>query len=101
MEACDAVSLLRRRRPKLGRAYVGVEHILLGLLKVEDCVAAQVLMSLGITLGNAHGRLLKLVSAGPEQEPPDAHGRGPFVALGRRVLDCRSLRGRSRCCRWL
>lgn len=87
MEACDAVSVAQEEAAKLGRAYVGVEHILLGLLKVEHGVAAQVLMSLGITLDNAHGRLLRLVSAGTEQEPPDAHGRGPFVALGRRVLD--------------
>ena len=47
MEACDAVSVAQDEAVKLGGAYVGVEHILLGLLKVEDGVAAQVLMSLG------------------------------------------------------
>jgi ATP-dependent Clp protease ATP-binding subunit ClpA len=86
-EACDAVSLAQEEAAQLARGYVGVEHILLGLLKGEDGVAGQVLMSLGITLGNARERLLKLVPAGAEQDPPDAHGRGPFVQLGRRVLD--------------
>jgi ATP-dependent Clp protease ATP-binding subunit ClpC len=60
---------------------------LLGLLRGADGVAVEVLMSLGITLGSARGRLLELVPPGAEQEPPDAQGRSPFVRLGQRVLE--------------
>ena len=37
----------------LGHNYVGTEHILLGLLREDEGVAAQVLMNLGLTLGGS------------------------------------------------
>jgi ATP-dependent Clp protease ATP-binding subunit ClpC len=87
VEACNAVSVAEEEAAQMGRGYVGVEHILLGLLRGENGVAAQVLTSLGITLGSARERLLMLVPPGAEQKPPDAHGPSPFVRVGRRVLE--------------
>ena len=87
IEACEAVSLAQEEAAQLGRGYVGAEHILLGLLRGQDGVAAQVLTSLGITRGTARERLLMLVPPGAEQKPPDAHGASPFIRVGQRVLD--------------
>jgi uncharacterized damage-inducible protein DinB len=43
--------------------YVGSEHLLLGLLREETGIAAQVLNSLGVTLDNARAEIGKLLSA--------------------------------------
>lgn len=48
---------------KLGHNYIGTEHILLGLLREGEGVAAQVLKNLGINLENAQGEVLKLLGA--------------------------------------
>jgi len=45
----------------LNHKYLGTEHILLGLLRVQDGVAAQVLMSLGLKLEDARSEILKLL----------------------------------------
>jgi ATP-dependent Clp protease ATP-binding subunit ClpA len=46
---------------RLHYKYVGTEHILLGLLGVEDCVAAQVLVSLGLSLEVARQEVVELL----------------------------------------
>ncbi len=60
---------------ELNHSYVGTEHLLLGLLREEKGVAAQVLESLGVGLDRAREQTLKLLgtdvpSAG---EGPGAH----------------------------
>lgn len=42
----------------LGHNYVGSEHVVLGLLRVEDCTAVRVLGSMGITTGSARTAVL-------------------------------------------
>ena len=49
---------------RLGHNYVGTEHLLLGLLGVEDSTASRVLVNLGIVLGDAREELLMLLGAG-------------------------------------
>lgn len=46
---------------RLGHNYVGTEHILLGLIREGEGVAAQVLMSLGVDLEKARRQTLKLL----------------------------------------
>jgi ATP-dependent Clp protease ATP-binding subunit ClpC len=46
---------------ELSHSYVGTEHLLLGLLREEKGVAAQVLESLGVTLEQARDQTLKLL----------------------------------------
>lgn len=41
--------------------YIGTEHLLLGLLRVEDGVAAQVLMNLGLTLEDVRAQVTNLL----------------------------------------
>jgi ATP-dependent Clp protease ATP-binding subunit ClpC len=52
---------------ELNHAYVGTEHLLLGLLAEEKGIAAQALHSLGVTLREARAQTLSLLgSPGPE-----------------------------------
>jgi ATP-dependent Clp protease ATP-binding subunit ClpC len=52
----------------LNHNYVGTEHLLLGLLREQDGVAAQVLMNLGIKLEEVREEVLNLLGAGVESE---------------------------------
>ncbi|ELZ1602987.1 ATP-dependent Clp protease ATP-binding subunit [Listeria monocytogenes] len=55
---------------KLGHTYVGTEHILLGLIREGEGVAARVLSNLGISLNKARQQVLQLLGGG------DATGAG-------------------------
>ena len=48
----------------LNHNYVGTEHLLLGLLREQDGVAAQVLMNLGLKLDEVREEVLNLLGAG-------------------------------------
>jgi len=52
----------------LNHNYVGTEHLLLGLLREQDGVAAQVLMNLGLKLEEVREEVLNLLGAGMEAE---------------------------------
>ncbi|MBX3315694.1 MAG: ATP-dependent Clp protease ATP-binding subunit [Phycisphaeraceae bacterium] len=52
----------------LNHNYVGTEHLLLGLLREHDGVAAQVLMNLGLKLEEVREEVLNLLGAGTESE---------------------------------
>jgi len=56
----------------LSHNYVGTEHILLGLLREHDGVAAQVLMNLGLKLEEVREEVLNLLGAGVDSEEPAA-----------------------------
>ncbi len=61
----------------LNHNYVGTEHLLLGLLREQDGVAAQVLMNLGLRLEDVREEVLNLLGAGIETEeggPPAPPG---------------------------
>jgi len=53
----------------LNHNYVGTEHILLGLLRESEGIAAQVLMNLGLKLEDVRQEVLNLLGAGVEGEP--------------------------------
>ncbi len=52
----------------LNHNYVGTEHILLGLLREHDGVAAQVLMNLGLKLEDVREEVLNLLGAGADSD---------------------------------
>jgi ATP-dependent Clp protease ATP-binding subunit ClpC len=56
----------------LNHSYVGTEHLLLGLLREEKGVAAQVLESLGVTLEQAREQTLKLLGTDMPSPGPGA-----------------------------
>jgi len=55
----------------LNHNYVGTEHILLGLLRENEGIAAQVLMNLGLKLEDVRQEVLNLLGAGVEDAPSD------------------------------
>jgi len=71
----------------LGHNYIGTEHILLGLLRVEDELGAKALNSLGVTLEAARSAVNDIIGS-TSQEP---RGQLPFTPLAKSVLE-RSLR---------
>src|SRR5207249_1814307 len=52
----------------LGHNYVGTEHLLLGLLREQEAVAGQVLLSLGVKLQEAREELGNLLGQSPNEE---------------------------------
>jgi ATP-dependent Clp protease ATP-binding subunit ClpC len=63
----------------LNHNYVGTEHLLLGLLREHDGVAAQVLMNLGLKLEQVREEVLNLLGAGVEG---DESGGEPIEGAG-------------------
>ena len=60
----------------LNHNYVGTEHILLGLLREQEGVAAQVLMNLGLKLEDVREEVLNLLGHGMENEGGERAGMG-------------------------
>src|SRR5947209_18111280 len=60
----------------LGHNYVGTEHLLLGLLREHEGVAAQVLINLGMKLEEVREEVLNLLGAGVESEEPTQEKQG-------------------------
>ncbi|WP_053217642.1 ATP-dependent protease ATP-binding subunit ClpC [Virgibacillus senegalensis] len=58
---------------KLGHSYVGTEHILLGLIREGEGVAARVLNNLGVSLNKARQQVLQLL--GSNESAAGQHGR--------------------------
>src|SRR6188508_3415106 len=60
----------------LNHNYVGTEHLLLGLLREQEGVAAQVLMNLGLKLEDVRDEVLNLLGHGMESAEPGSEERG-------------------------
>lgn len=74
----------------LGHAYIGTEHILLGLVREDDGVAIRVLNGLGVDLTRVRQQVIQRVSARQVQAEP---GTGRTTGRGKRKL-LSELRGR-------
>ncbi|MEQ6376588.1 ATP-dependent protease ATP-binding subunit ClpC [Bacillaceae bacterium S4-13-58] len=59
---------------KLGHSYVGTEHILLGLIREGEGVAARVLNNLGVSLNKARQQVLQLL--GSNESSSNSNGAG-------------------------
>jgi len=53
----------------LNHSYCGTEHMLLGLLREEKGIAAQMLVDAGITIDAARERVLRVIGAPPQPRP--------------------------------
>ncbi|MFZ0387540.1 MAG: Clp protease N-terminal domain-containing protein [Solirubrobacteraceae bacterium] len=70
-------------RSVLKHNYIGTEHILLGLIREEQGVAAQVLESSGITLEGVREQVARIVGSGEEVNS----GQIPFTPRAKKVLE--------------
>lgn len=72
--AKKVVELSQDEARKLGHSYVGTEHILLGLIREGEGVAARVLNNLGVSLNKARQQVLQLL--GSNESQANRQGRG-------------------------
>ena len=70
--AKKVLELSLRESLQLGHNYIGTEHILLGLLREGDGVAAQVLVRLGADLNRVREQVIQLLHGHPAEEPASA-----------------------------
>jgi ATP-dependent Clp protease ATP-binding subunit ClpC len=80
LRAKKALDASLREALQLGDHHIGTEHILLGLLRVADGPAAQVLAELGADRGRIRQQVIFLLGQGEDGERREAEGGGPAQA---------------------
>ena len=75
--AKKVLELSLREALQLGHNYIGTEHILLGLIREGEGVAAQVLVKLGADLNRVRQQVIQLLGEYQGQEPGAAPPRAP------------------------
>src|SRR4051794_12824281 len=86
--AKKVLELSLREALQLGHNYIGTEHILLGLIREGEGVAAQVLVKLGADLNRVRQQVLQLLSGYQGKEPQESgSGRGEGTPSSSLVLD--------------
>ena len=73
--AKKVLELSLREALQLGHNYIGTEHILLGLIREGEGVAAQVLVKLGADLNRVRQQVIQLLSGYQGKEPVSAGGQ--------------------------
>src|SRR5436853_638843 len=81
--ARQVVVLAQEEARTLKHNYIGTEHILLGLLREEEGLAARVLESLDITVERVRAQVVRIVGAGEEV----TSGQIPFTPRAKKVLE--------------
>ena len=77
------VVLAQEEARGLKHNYIGTEHLLLGLLREEEGLAARVLEALDITLERARAQVVRIVGSGEEVTV----GQVPFTPRAKKVLE--------------
>ncbi len=62
--ARHALTMAQEEAQRMNHPYIGTEHLLLGLLREEDGIAARVLTELGLSLGQARRAVERIVGRG-------------------------------------
>ena len=100
--AKKVLELSLREAQQLGHNYIGTEHMLLGLVREADGVAALVLRNLGADLARVRQQVIQLLSYGGATGPTGPEGKPagpPFTGIipapcsfcGTRSPDCGTL----------
>jgi hypothetical protein len=79
--AKKVLELSLRESQQLGHNYIGTEHILLGLIREGDGVAAQVLVDLGADLTRVRQQVIELLHGHPAEEPVSARSAAQELRL--------------------
>jgi len=81
--AQQVLALARKEADRFNHAYVGTEHLLLGLIKLGQGVAVNVLERMGLELDTVRMEVEKEVGSGPPQKSP---GNIPYTPRVKKVL---------------
>lgn len=82
-QARKAIVLAQEEARRLNHGYVGTEHLLLGLLRQDEGVAARALDSLGVTLNEAREQIESMAGRGEE----GTADQPPFTPRSKKVLE--------------
>ena len=82
--ARKVILLAKEEAKRFSHDYIGTEHILLGLIKEGEGVAAAVLTSLGLDSENIRSEVEKLVQPGPSKVMTDDM---PFTPRAKKVIE--------------
>src|SRR6187399_86757 len=85
--AKKVLELSLREALQLGHNYIGTEHILLGLIREGEGVAAQVLVKLGADLNRVRQQVIQLLSGYQGKEAVAVGGNDAAPDKGSQVLD--------------
>src|SRR5881394_4610455 len=80
--AKKVLELSLREALQLGHNYIGTEHILLGLIREGEGVAAQVLVKLGADLSRVRQQVIQLLSGYSGSAPAEGASGKPGAAAG-------------------
>ncbi len=81
--ARDVLNLAQEEAQRLHHHYIGTEHLLLGLVREDEGIAAQALKGLGVGLDTVRGRVEALVGRGDQE----VTGEMPLTRRAKKVLE--------------
>jgi hypothetical protein len=81
--ARQALALAQEESRLLGHDFIGTEHILLGLIREEDGIAAKALQRMGIALEDARAKVAEMIGLS-DSTPPTGP---PFTPRAKKVLE--------------
>ncbi len=90
--ARKVIILAKEEARRFNHDYIGTEHILLGLIREGEGVAAAVLLKLGVSLENIRMEIEKLVQPGPSTQ---IIGDIPFTPRAKKALELAAEEARS------
>ena len=82
--AQQVLALARKEADRFNHNFVGTEHLLLGLIKLGQGVAVNVLQKMGLDLETVRGAVEKQVGTGQETKAPQ--GSIPYTPRVKKVL---------------
>src|SRR2546426_404746 len=94
--ARKVMALARKEAQRFNHDFIGTEHILLGLIRENDGVAAQVLLDLNLKLEDVRAEVLELLGAEmqsenaipPSSQPKSSRSKTPALdAFGRDLTE--------------
>ena len=59
---------------KLGYNYIGTEHLLIGILREGDCIAARILLELNVNIPKLYNEIVKVINEGEDLQGEEKSG---------------------------
>ncbi len=59
---------------KLGYNYIGTEHLLIGILREGDCIAARILLELNVNIPRLYNEIVKVINEGEDVQGEEKKG---------------------------